>query len=370
MIQVPEYIQQLQAYKPGKAVQDIFAGKNFERTAVLSSNENNLGPSPKAIRAVTDNLAKAHLYPEPASNVLRQKLADRLGREENEIIIGNGSDGILTNIFKGFLKSGDEMLTSRGSFVAVNVMAKMNNVHLLKVDMKEGYAFDLDAILNRINQQTKAVYLCNPNNPTGTMLKKDELEAFISKVPENVLIIVDEAYSDFSFQYTDEFPDTTTLHLPNLLTLRTFSKAYGLAGLRLGYAVGHPKLIETLFKVKLTFDPSIAAQMAGIGALDDDEFVTKTIETTCQGLQLYYDSFSKMNLNYVESFGNFVMVDFETRDRAHEVFQALLDRGVFVRPLDFFELPHCLRISVGTLEESQLLVEKLEEVIQLTSVAS
>jgi len=369
MIQIPEYIQQLQAYKPGKSVQNIFEGKNFERTAVLSSNENNLGPSPRAIQAVTESLMQAHMYPEPASNALRSKLAYRLGRAEEEVIIGNGSDGILSNIFKAFLKPGDEMLTSRGSFVAVNVMAKMNNVHLLKVDMKEGYAFDLTALLNRINQQTKAVYLCNPNNPTGAMMGKEELEAFISKVPENVLVIIDEAYSDFSFQLSNDFPDTTQLQLPNVLTLRTFSKAYGLAGLRLGYAVGAPKIIETLFKVKLTFDPSIAAQAAGIAALDDYEFVTQTIETTKIGLALYYDAFSRLNLNYIPSFGNFVMIDFGTPEKAHEIFQALLERGVFVRPLDFFEFPHCLRISVGTIAESQLLVEKLTEVMQLVSVS-
>ncbi len=365
MIRIPEYIQQLQAYKPGKAVQNVFAGKNLTRTAILSSNENNLGPSPKALAAAAESLATAHLYPAPASGALRAKLAERLGRKEEEIILGNGSDGILSNIFKAFLQPGDELLTSRGSFVAVNVMAKMNDVPLIKTDMTETYAFHLPAILQRVTQQTKAIYLCNPNNPTGAMIPRDELFAFIQKIPENILLIIDEAYADFSLAFSDDFPDTTQLDLPNLLTLRTFSKAYGLAGLRLGYAVGAPRLIEALMKVKLTFDPSSVAQAAGLAALDDHEFVQKTLDMTREGLQKYYATFTALGLPFVPSFGNFVMVDLGTQARAMQMFQALLERGVFVRPLEFFELPHCLRISVGTPDECDLLIEKITEVIAL-----
>ncbi len=364
MIRIPEYIQQLQAYKPGKLVQDIFAGKNLERTAILSSNENNLGPSPKAIEAVAKALSSVHLYPEPASNMLRAKLAARLGRQENEIVIGNGSDGILSNLFKAFMQPGEEMLTSRGSFVAVNVMAKMNDIHLVKTEMTDRYAFDLKALLARVNPQTRAIYLCNPNNPTGAMIEADTMKAFLDKVPEHILVVVDEAYSDYSFSLTQNFPDTTQWDYPNLLTLRTFSKAYGLAGLRLGYGVSNPRLIEALMKVKLTFDPSVAAQVAGIAALNDDAFYQKTLTMNQQGLQRYYEAFRSLQLKFFPSYGNFVMVDFETPERAQEVFEALLERGVFVRPLAFFELPHCLRISVGTPDECELLVEKLEEVMR------
>ncbi len=365
MIRIPQHIEELQSYKPGKAVQDVFAGMGLERTAILSSNENNLGPSPKAMQAVQQAMLKAHLYPEPASSALRNKLAERLGQQPENIIIGNGSDGILSNIFKAFFEEGDELISSEGSFVAVNVMTRMNNIAYPKAPLTSGYAFDLDAIYSLLTSNTKAVYLCNPNNPTGAMIGEQALREFVEKIPENVLVIVDEAYSEFSRALADDFPDSMQYGLPNLITLRTFSKAYGLAGLRLGYAVAHPRLIGALMKVKLTFDPSSVAQAAGLAALEDEEFLQKTIAVNQQGISYYYRHFDRLGLHYVPSFGNFVMVDFGSPERATFVFEQLMKRGVMVRPLHFFELPQCLRISAGLPHECELLVEKMEEVLQL-----
>lgn len=365
MITLPENIAALQSYKPGKAVDNVFEGRNLERTAILSSNENNLGTSPKAIAAMQQVAAKSYLYPDPSGMRLREKLAAKHATISDNIIIGNGSDGILSNIFKAFFGPGDELVSSKGSFVAVNVMTKLNNIPYLQASLTNKYAFDLDAIYQLIGPRTKAVYLCNPNNPTGTMITKKAIEAFIAKIPVHILIIIDEAYAEFASSLSDEFPDTTQINLPNVITLRTFSKAFGMAGLRLGYGVGSKFIVETLMKVKLTFNPSTMAQAAGVAALEDNEFMQKTVQMNKRGLAYYYKYFDEMSLNYVPSFGNFVMVDMGTEEKATAIFKALLDRGVFVRGLSFFQLPHCLRITVGLKEECELLVEKLKEVHEM-----
>ncbi|MEM1137734.1 MAG: histidinol-phosphate transaminase [Bacteroidota bacterium] len=368
MIKLPDNVAALESYKPGKAVENIFQGKNFHKTAILSSNENNLGTSPKAIAAMKKAISNAYLYPDPSGLQLRTKLAKKHHTDINHIIIGNGSDNILANIFKAFFEPGDELVSSKGSFVAVNVMTKLHNIPYLQAPLTKHYAFDLDAIYALIGPKTKAIYLCNPNNPTGTMINYKELADFIGKISKNILIIIDEAYAEFASSLSDNFPDTTDINLPNVLTLRTFSKAFGLAGVRLGYGIGSPFIIETLLKVKLTFNPSSIAQAAGIGALDDEAFMNKTTDLNKKGLVYYQQAFDRMKLDYIKSFGNFVMVDFGTEAKAFKVFQELLDRGVFVRPLGFFQLPHCLRITVGLPEECQLLVEKLEEVLEMESV--
>ena len=364
MIDLPENIAALQSYKPGKAVENIFEGKDFERTAILSSNENNLGTSPKAIAAIQEAAKNSYLYPDPSGMKLRKKLAQKHQTTIDKIIIGNGSDGILSNIFKAFFRPGDELVSSAGSFVAVNVMTKLNNIPYVQTPLTKNFAFDLEAILEQVGPKTKAVYLCNPNNPTGTMISEKALHDFIKKIPEHILIIIDEAYSEFASSLSDEFPDATKLDLPNVIALRTFSKAFGLAGVRLGYGVGSQFIVDTLMKVKLTFNPSIIAQAAGVAALNDIDFMRQTIEMNKQGLKFYYNKFSELKLNYVPSFGNFVMVDMETEAKALEVFNGLLNKGVFVRPLGFFQLPHCLRITVGLPEECELLVEKISEVLK------
>ncbi len=364
MIELPENIAALESYKPGKAVDNVFEGKDFKQTAILSSNENNLGTSPKAIAAMQNVLSNSFVYPDPSGMKLRTKLAKKHNTEINRIIIGDGSDGILSVIFKAFFKPGDGLVSSKGSFVAVNVMTKLNNIPYIQAPLTAEYAFDLDAIYKLVGPKTKAVYLCNPNNPTGAMIGREELMDFINKIPENILIIIDEAYAEFATELSDDYPDTTEINLPNVITLRTFSKAFGLAGVRLGYGIGSTFIIETLMKVKLTFTPSSIAQAAGLGALEDADFMQKTVEINNEGIEYYYKAFDRLQLKYVKSYGNFVMIDFGTEEKALKIFQGLLDRGVFVRPLRFFQLPHCIRITVGLPEECKLLVEKLEEVLQ------
>jgi histidinol-phosphate aminotransferase len=367
MIQIPENIQSLKTYKPGKPNADMFAEWNIEKPVVLCSNENNFGPSPKALEAIREVMFQLHRYPDPTGENLRLALAERLEVNFENLILGNGSDGILYSLFKAFFLPGQKLLTSEASFVSIDAMAKMNHVAVEKVPLKAGYRFDLDAIFDRIDSATKGIYLCNPNNPTGTAISREELCEFLSKVPKHLLIIVDEAYFEFAKSLTDQYPDSTKLHFDNLLTLRTFSKAYGLAGLRLGYAIGSPQLINALAKVKLTFNPNSLAQAACLAALEDEQHFRKTIQNNQSGLQGYYRTFEDLGIPFVPSFANFAMINLGTEERVERLYQQLLHKGVLIRRLSSFGLPHCARISVGTPAENLQLKVKLEEIFATTT---
>ena len=278
MVKIPNHIAQLVPYKPGKPALNNFDSSLAYREIVLSSNENNFGPSPLAIEAIRAAASEMHLYPDPTSTLLKEKLSGILQVRPENLSIGNGSDSILYNMCKAFFASGQKMLTSAGAFSSAKVYARLNNIPLIETPMSPGYTFDLTAILQAIDADTQLIYLVNPNNPTGAMLPGDELRAFLSKVPDHILVVVDEAYYEFASALSDDYLDCSKLGYKNVIVLRTFSKAYGLAGLRLGYAIGPEDLIGVLNKVKLPFDPNRMAQAAGLAALDNQAFLEKTIE--------------------------------------------------------------------------------------------
>jgi histidinol-phosphate aminotransferase len=365
MIRLPENIERLQSYKPGKPIEELVKELGLTQTAILWNNENNLGASPRALEAMSKAMSSSYLYPDPLSTDLRTKLAHRLGKKPENIVVGNGSEGLLMNILKAYCSGKDELLTSDGSFVIIYVWSMINNIPVVRVPLTSDYRYDMKAIADRIGPKTKVVYLSNINNPTGAMITGKEISEFMSKVPPHVLVIADEAYFEFSKGITGDFPDTTTMGYKNVITLRTFSKSYGIAAVRIGYAIAEPEVIDPLVKVKLTFEPSNMAQAAGIGALDDEDFLERTISNNIEGLEYFYCEFDKMGLKHVPSFGNFVMLDLGTPERVQEIFQALMKKGVFVRPLVAFGLPHCIRITVGTPSDNRLCVEKLEEVLSV-----
>lgn len=362
MIRIPQNIREIANYKPGKPAADMFDGKEQTKQAILCSNENNFGSSPLAKAAIEEALSNVYLYPDPTGEGLKRKIGEKYGYRQDQLILGNGSDGILYTMFKAFFEPGEHLLTSEATFVSLHAMAKMNNVEIKSVPMKTGYAFDLDAIYAAITPETKVIYLCNPNNPTGAMIPQKDLVGFIEKVSNDKLIIVDEAYYEFSKDLSDQYPDSTKLGLDNVLTLRTFSKAYGLAGLRLGYGIGHPDIISTMHKVKLTFNPNVLAQAAGIAALDDDDFLNLTLSNNREGLQQFYKFFDRLGIDYILSYANFVMLDLKDTDTVENTYEALRDKGVLTRRLGSFGLPHCLRVSIGRPEENQWFMTCFEEV--------
>lgn len=362
-VKVPQHIQDLKSYNPGKTVSELVKQYNLGEIAVLWNNENNFGTSPKAVEAMQAVLKDSYLYPDPLSMKLREKIARQIGKNSQNIVVGNGSEGLLMNIFKAFCKDDDQILTSEGTFVITYVWSQINDLDCKKVPMTLDYRYDAEGIVNAVDDNTKIVYLANSNNPTGSMITKAELRFIMENVPPHVLVIADEAYFEYSVVLSDEFADSTKFDYPNLITLRTFSKAYGIAGVRVGYAIGDEKIISTLLKVKLTFEPSNVAQAAGIGALKDDEFLQKTVGNNSKGLAFLYQNLDRLGVKYIPSYANFVMIDFEDEKKASRITQNLLERGVFVRLLPAFRLPHCIRVSVGLPEENELFIRKLEEVI-------
>ncbi|MEQ9231774.1 MAG: histidinol-phosphate transaminase, partial [Cyclobacteriaceae bacterium] len=282
----------------------------------------------------------------------------KFGRKPEEVILGNGSESILMLASRAMCSGEDELLTSEGSFVIIYNWARINNIRCVSMPMADNYGFDLDAIKSRININTKVIYLANANNPTGTMISKTDLQEFIKSIPDHILVIVDEAYFEFSVGLSADFPNSLEFDFANVLTLRTFSKAYGIAGVRIGYGVGHPKVIEAMNKAKLTFEPGTLAQAAGVGALQDEEFVERTVQNNTEGMEYYFRNFDELGIKYVPSYANFVMTIWESSERVKQVYEALMKNGVLVRPLGG-KLDSCIRITVGRPDENELLIEKL-----------
>lgn len=361
-VQIPDHIAAIKSYQPGKTIPQLQEEYGWEKVAILWNNENTLGYSPKSKQAVIDAYESINYYPDPVSRDLKAALAKRYGKSENQIFMGNGSESVLMHAIRAMCTGDDEFLTSEGGFVIIYNWARINNARCVAMPMTENYAFDLEAIKSRINRNTKVIYLANVNNPTGTMITQQELDSFMQHVPDHILVIVDEAYFEYSEALHPDFPNSLEMDYPNILTLRTFSKAYGIAGVRLGFGIGHEKIIEALNKVKLTFEPTALAQAAGIGALQDKAFLKKSIDNNTKQLKYFYKEFDRLGIHYVPSYANFVMTVWKDKDEVMQVFNALMERGVLVRPL-YDPIGHCIRISVGRPEENQMCIQALEEVL-------
>ncbi|MGD1097454.1 MAG: histidinol-phosphate transaminase [Bryobacteraceae bacterium] len=355
---VPPYVESLRPYEPGRSVEEVQRAFGLTRVAKLASNENPLGPSPLAIEAIARNLRGLNFYPNCGLD-LRERLAGEFNLKAANVIAGSGSDSIMANIIRTFLCDDDEVLTTESAFIGFQVLARSRGVRYRTVPYRDWH-YDLTALAAEINERTKIIYLANPNNPTGTIFTRQEFDEFYSHVPARVLIILDEAYFDYA-RSDPRYPDSMHYRYDNVITLRTYSKIHGLAGVRVGYGFAHEELIANLLKVKLPFEPGSLAQAAGIAALDDLDFVLQSLDLNALGLRLLTDSLRQMGFEVIPSHANFVMVPFESPGAAGAVFEGLLARGVIVRPLGAFGLPYCLRISIGTQEENQMFLDALEE---------
>jgi len=355
---VPPYIENLRPYEPGRSIDDVRRTYGLKRVAKLASNENPLGASPRAIEAIAKNLGSLNYYPNGGLD-LRERLAQEFDLKVGNVIAGSGSDSIMSGIIRAFLCDDDEVLTTEAAFIGFQVLARSRGVTYRTVPYRDWH-YDLKALAAAITDKTKIIYLANPNNPTGTIFSRHEFDEFYKHVPERVLIILDEAYFEYA-KDNPRYPDSMHYRYDNVITLRTFSKIYGLAGLRIGYGFAHEELITNLLKVKLPFEPSGLAQIAGIAALDDKEFVHRALELNARGLRLISHSLRELGIDVVPSEANFVMVPLESADEAKWLTEELLRKGVIVRPLGAFGLPHCVRISTGTDEENGLLLDVMQK---------
>jgi histidinol-phosphate aminotransferase len=362
---VPPYIASLQPYEAGRSAEEIERAYGVAHAVKLASNENPLGASPLALQALHQSASHLNLYPNGGLD-LRRVLAREYDLRIENVIAGSGSEGIMSNIIRAFLCDEDEVLTTEAAFIGFQVLARSRGVTYRTVPYRNWH-YDLPALATQINQNTKIIYLANPNNPTGTIFTRHEFDDFYRHVPERVLIILDEAYFEYA-KDNPRYPDSMHYRYDNVITLRTFSKIYGLAGARIGYGFAHGELIANLLKVKLPFEPSTLAQAAGIAALADKEFLHRSLELNARGLRLLTDSLRDMGLAVVPSEANFVMVEFAGAEQAARVVEDLLVQGVIVRPLGAFGLPQCIRISTGMDADNERCVSAIQKAVLAAKV--
>jgi histidinol-phosphate aminotransferase len=350
------HIESLRPYEAGRTIESVRKQYGLAHIAKLASNENPLGSSPKAVEAMTRALQGLNRYPDGGLQ-LREVLAREFDLKVDNVIAGSGSEGIMSNIIRAFLCDEDEVLTTEAAFIGFQVLAKSRGVKY-RTAPYANWHYDLTALAQQINANTKIVYLANPNNPTGTIFTRRQFDEFYKHVPERVLIILDEAY----FEYAKDnplYPDSMHYRYDNVITLRTFSKIYGLAGARIGYGFAHERLIRNLLKVKLPFEPSTPAQSAGIAALQDKEFLHRSLEINARGLKYLTAGLEDMGLTVAPSHANFVMAVLPSAVDAVSIFEEMLAQGVVVRPLAAFGLPNCLRISTGLDDDNRLCIDAL-----------
>ncbi len=346
----------ISVYQPGRPIEEVARELHLPADDIikLASNENPLGPSPAAMAAIRHAFENINLYPDGSAFYLKQKLADRLGVQPGNLILGNGSNEIIEFVGHALLaldsgKSGGatdkpEVVVSQYCFAVYPLVAKLFDATLATVPAKN-YGHDLAAILRAISPRTRVIFVANPNNPTGTAVPAKELEEFVNEVPDRILLVLDEAYIEFLEGAVDFLPLIRAGDKSNLVLMRTFSKIHGLAGLRVGYGIGHPELIAALEKVRQPFNLNSLAQAAAIGALDDSQHVRKTRLNNAAGLEFFAAAFRRLNLEFIPSAANFVLVRVGDGQR---IFEQLQTRGIIVRPMGGYHLPEWIRISIGT----------------------
>jgi histidinol-phosphate aminotransferase len=356
---IPDYLRGLPVYIPGKPIEEV--ERELKIHAVkLASNENPLGPSPKGIEAAKAVMGDANRYPDGGTHRLRETLAKRNGVAPEEIFVGLGSSEIIDLASRVLLRAGLQGLTSEGSYAPFSIAIRASGAELVLVRQRD-FAFDLEAMAKAITPKTGVIYLANPNNPTGTAFSRKEFDEFLAKVPDGVLVVLDEAYIHYAVSVGLRESVEAYRKRKNMLILRTFSKVYGLAGMRIGYAIGTSELVSAMNKLKTPFNTSGVAQAAALAALDDKEHVERCIATNAIERKRLSDGLTKLGLRPVPSESNFVFIP--VGPEAKEISDELLHKGVIVRPLGWMGFPEAIRISVGTEEENSKCLTAMAQVL-------
>ena len=359
---VPDYLKELKVYQAGKPIDELAREKGLTNISKLASNENPLGPSPFAIREMTNGLWDLHRYPDMHAYQLKKSLCELYNLKPENIILGNGSEGIMAYIARAFLQPGDEVLTCDNTFIGFYILARSVGAKLNRVPLTSDYRFDVKALAESINEKTKAIYIANPNNPTGTYITKKEFDYLMEYVPDHVLVLLDEAYFEYA-NHHDDYPDSMDYRYDNVITLRTFSKAYGLSGIRVGYGFAHEELIANLSKVKLPFEPNLIGQLGAKGALYDQPHLERTLKNNTKRYDETVKFLVDKGFNPIKSITNFITFKTGSLEASDWLFEKLLDLGVIIRGLKANEMPDYVRVSLGTKEEMQHFFSAMEEVL-------
>lgn len=359
---VPDYIEKLEVYQAGKPIEEVAREMGLTNISKLASNENPLGPSPFAIREMTNALWDVHRYPDMQAHQLKSSLSELYHLKAQNIILGNGSEGIMGYIVRAFLQPDEEVVTSENTFIGFLILARSVGAKLIQVPRREDYKYDVKAMAKKITTNTKIVYIANPDNPTGTYITKEEFDFLMKHVPSHTIVILDEAYFEFA-QGSWDYPDSMTYRYDNVITLRTFSKAYGLSGIRCGYGFGHEYLINALHKVKLPFEPSLIAQKGAYGAIKDFPHLVRTLENNKDRYQELFQCLVDWGFHPIPSVTNFITFKTGSEEASLYLYNELLNHGVIIRPLRANLMPDHVRISLGTKEEMNHLYAAMEDVI-------
>src|SRR5271170_1323867 len=355
---ISPFLKNLPVYQPGRPIEEVARELNLPADSIIkvASNENPFGPSPLALAAMQKAIAGVNLYPDGNAFYFKQKLATKLGVETSHLILGNGSNEIIEFVAHALLAPGADVVVSQYCFAIYPIVAKMFGANVITVPARD-YGHDLPAMQRAITPNTRIVFVANPNNPTGTLAPREEVIKFVNDVPDDVLLVMDEAYIEF----LDDAVDLVSLirlgARKNLILMRTFSKIYGLAGLRIGYGIGDSELISALEKIRQPFNVNLMAQTAALAALDDVEHVRKTRANNFAGLQFFENALRELKLEFVPSHANFILV--RVGD-GQKVFEAMQKLGVIVRPMGGYQLPEWIRISIGTSQENERCLDALK----------
>jgi histidinol-phosphate aminotransferase len=348
-------------YVPGKSKQEVQRELGLSHIIKMASNESAIGSSELAKKAYLELSEELHVYPDSVSRDLRSKLSDQLGCPQENITVSNGEDGVIYNLGMAIINEGDEAIIPEVTFPLYETIVKVMRGVPVKSGMK-GFRIDLQSILDTVTGRTKVIFLCNPNNPTGDAQDREELLDFFKKVPDHILVVMDEAYIEFTA--SEAYPDTIEIFnkgMDNLFILRSFSKIYGLAGIRAGFGVGHKDIIDLIHRIKPPFNVSIVGENVALAALDDIDFKNRVLSEMKNEKARYYKTLNEMNLEYIISHTNFILID--TGRAAKEVFQTLLQKGIIVRPCNGFGLDTCIRITIGTHDENTAFLDAFKELM-------
>lgn len=354
-------LDKIKPYSPGKPIWELQDELGLEKVVKLASNENPIGPSPKGIEAIAAELSELHRYPDSDQAALKKEIAKNFEVKKEQVIVTNGADELITLLSKAYLEEEDEIIVPYPSFSEYDFGADLMGATVVPVQFDKGFQFNVQKIIDAITDRTKLLYICSPNNPTGTYLSKSDFETILDAVPERVLVVFDGAYSHYATaeDYTDgiEFVKRGK----NVLVIQTFSKIYGLAGLRVGYGIADESVINTILKVREPFNVNSIAQAAAIAAINDADHVNASREVNASGIKELYQVFTDLGLNYVETSSNFILL--ELGPNGEELYNELLAKGVILRHGKIWGLPEYVRVTVGTKEENEFFLQALKEVL-------
>lgn len=353
-------IYKIKAYQPGKPLEEVKREFGLKNVIKLASNENPLGPSPKAVEAIREYASKINFYPDGGSYYLKKALGEKLGVKEENIILGNGSDEIISLITRIFLQKGDQIIVGDPSFLMYKIDAQLSRAKVASVPLNNS-RLDLSEMSKAIGPKTKLIFISNPNNPTGTIVTEDVVEYFLRNVPPRILTVFDEAY----YEYVEDtnYPQSIDLldKNSNIIILRTFSKIYGLAGLRVGYGVGRPEIIDLLNKARPPFNVNSLAQVAALASLEDEDQVDQSKSLVKEGKEFLYSNLRRLKVSFIPTQANFILI--KIGKKAKDVEAQLLKKGIIVRGMEAYNLPHHVRVTIGTKPQNEEFIKNLQSIL-------